>query len=538
MEHVARRGGRYFWRSRIPADLVQVAGRKEFTCSLGTADHRIARSSAARLGSSLDEVWTSARRAMGMATTEEALRNLLTGLLAALKDNIDRQFRSLPPRPSTLLIDRLDMENEYRLDVASAVDDLLAKVKHAESLEGKSAQSTAMAKAVGPEVVAAMRVMLDGLGVASLAGGAPPMFTKFVEETFQDERLLREDSHRHIMGYVQLFARIAGDKPIADYKRKDIMDWIRTLEKIKKTYGKTPRDRTKTIPQIVKESKNQAKLGATTITKHKAHIRAIFISANRHHSFAVPIAIDNMFCDIPLSSTVSEAEERKSWTIAQLNGLFSTPIWTGTRSRLADRTKRHQPGPHIHRDAYWWLPIAALWTGARLEELAQLRNSDLQYDAHGIPYLKLRKDAHHKFKTKNSERNIPIHPWLVEIGFLKLFDTKGRIFPELIRHGRPPTWGGLYSSHFTDYRKACGLYEPLRDFHSFRHNVISGLRSRGKADALKVASIVGHDASDPEFKRVQQTNDYTDYSIDDLYSEICKLNWQAWGLDVSNLLPR
>jgi hypothetical protein len=50
-----------------------------------------------------------------------------------------------------------------------------------------------------------------------------------------------------------------------------------------------------------------------------------------------------------------------------------------------------------------------------------------------------------------------------------------------------------------------------------------------------VAAIVGHDDSEPELRRVQQTNDYTDYSIGALAAAIERLDYAAYGLDLGVL---
>lgn len=74
-------------------------------------------------------------------------------------------------------------------------------------------------------------------------------------------------------------------------------------------------------------------------------------------------------------------------------------------------------------------------------------------------------------KTENSVRNVPIHSVLVGFGFVDLFDKAKagqRIWPELLPTGRMKKFGDTYSSHFTDYRHRCGLYERFMDFHSLR----------------------------------------------------------------------
>ena len=138
-------------------------------------------------------------------------------------------------------------------------------------------------------------------------------------------------------------------------------------------------------------------------------------------------------------------------------------------------------------------------------------------------------------KTVNSIRNVPIHPFLIELGFPELFDPAKegqRIWPELVPAGRLKKLGDTYSTHFTDYRRRCDLYEPLRDFHSLRRTFITSMRTRAKIDPLTVAALVGHDEDLPIFEQAAQTDGYTDYDIGPLRDDIEKLDYRAYGLDV------
>ena len=98
-------------------------------------------------------------------------------------------------------------------------------------------------------------------------------------------------------------------------------------------------------------------------------------------------------------------------------------------------------------------------------------------------------------------------------------------------------FGDAFSSHFGDYRRRCGLYERLRDFHSLRRTFITCLRTRARVDPLTVAAMVGHDEELPEFKRAEQTDGYTDYDIGPLKEEIERLDYAAYGLNL-NLLKQ
>ena len=197
-----------------------------------------------------------------------------------------------------------------------------------------------------------------------------------LDGTYVGDKLLSEDHRRHVQGYVRLFAKVLGDRPLNTFKREDVLRWVRTLEKVRTSYGKGGKDHAKPIEAIMRESRGKPTLGVTTIEKHITHVKGFFTSAIRHHRFATSDDIEAMFGDIRLGKDVPKARERGIWPMEALRTLLASPIWAGTRSRPEDWGKRHEPGPWVHLDAYWWLPVLGLHTGARLEELAQLQHSE------------------------------------------------------------------------------------------------------------------------------------------------------------------
>ncbi len=73
--------------------------------------------------------------------------------------------------------------------------------------------------------------------------------------------------------------------------------------------------------------------------------------------------------------------------------------------------------------ARFWVPLLSLFSGARLEELCQLRVDDIA-EASSVHYYRLTSDgeahdgAAKRLKNQNSNRLVPIHPRLIEVGFL------------------------------------------------------------------------------------------------------------------------
>jgi integrase len=99
----------------------------------------------------------------------------------------------------------------------------------------------------------------------------------------------------------------------------------------------------------------------------------------------------------------------------ELRTLFASPVFTA-----GERPEARQG------DVAFWLPVLALFTGARREELASLRVADISKDeptGHWTLAIRAEKKANKSLKTKGSARTIPVHPTLVHLGFLDLVEA-------------------------------------------------------------------------------------------------------------------
>ena len=141
-----------------------------------------------------------------------------------------------------------------------------------------------------------------------------------------------------------------------------------------------------------------------------------------------------------------------------------------------------------------WLPLLGLWTGARLEELGQLRTTYVGVEE-SVPYIHIRGGDGRRVKNLGSERRIPLHPELLRAGFLEYVEKRraenqSRLFPELKpdRHG---TLTRFWSKRFRYYAKSVGLTDPQKTFHSLRHGFKDACRRAGLSEEVHDA-LTGH----------------------------------------------
>lgn len=142
------------------------------------------------------------------------------------------------------------------------------------------------------------------------------------------------------------------------------------------------------------------------------------------------------------------------------------------------------------------MPILGLLTGARLEAIGRLRLSDFREYEPGR--WSIRFDP--RFDKCGREREIPIHPLLIEIGFIhyltditSLEFEEDWLFPGLTEIDTRRTH--YTSKRFGELRKALGI-DDGSDFHAFRRTVVSCLAKNG-CDGYIRRAFVGHEEGDP-----------------------------------------
>ncbi len=156
--------------------------------------------------------------------------------------------------------------------------------------------------------------------------------------------------------------------------------------------------------------------------------------------------------------------------------------------------------------ARFWVPLIALHSGARLEEIAQLHSKDIRREEGEwvISFDALSesdKAPTKKLKTEASKRVIPIHPHLIQLGLVayhKLMLEKGeqRLFPELSNENANEAYGDVIGKWFRRYRLKDGKAPSKRTpFHAFRNTVSDSLKKLS-VDGVMIKELVGHKHKD------------------------------------------
>ncbi|PIO97055.1 tyrosine-type recombinase/integrase [Pleomorphomonas carboxyditropha] len=170
----------------------------------------------------------------------------------------------------------------------------------------------------------------------------------------------------------------------------------------------------------------------------------------------------------------------------------------------------------LNRRAVTWAPWICALTGARINEITQLRREDLLVEA-GIPCIRITPDAG-SVKT-NQFRIVPLHPQLVELGLVDFIRQQkaGPLFFSLRPGAQPQTMAQNVGKKVVKWiREVVGITDRrVQPNHAWRHRFKTLARDVDMNPEYRDA-IQGHEDG-------RSATDYGENTVKALYREICKL---------------
>jgi integrase len=491
----------YQFRRKIPQDLIQHYNKKEIKQSLRTSDRReatrLSRIEAARLDAEWERI-----RGVGSANLP-TLENSISFSVAAsqvqfiraqhLGDEIWKEEAKLvrervKASVASLDLNKVEHRAYYYLSIAreqaslamkhGLYEDYLEKVRsilsdREEMLRTGDSYFLGNEYYEAPEVSEAMR---NGYQ-AFLKGTGPTVWFNAAPSGDSSNTVVTQAIPCKGEG-ASLFSLL--DRWAAERQRnlKTVDAYNLTAKQFRDLVGKM------SISDIKREDAVRFKDELLKVGKSPANIRKQLTVLNTLLNFAVA----NALIDSNPAKGVSIAIERRekpriSFDIEALNAIFLSPVYT----------EGYRPKAGAGEAAYW-IPLLALFTGARLEELGQLHPSDVieetYYDTEGkvatawIIRIKHSEENGQSVKNPGSNRRIPIHTELIRLGFLDYAlqakkEKRYRIFDKLFAD-KAGTETAQFSKWFGRYlRGKCGVINTRMTFHSFRHTFKDFCRTVG-----------------------------------------------------------
>jgi integrase len=286
---------------------------------------------------------------------------------------------------------------------------------------------------------------------------------------------------------ISLFTELHGNLPVAQIKRTHARQFREALQEVPaRRSGKLLNASLPELAQWGREHPHVPKITAGTVNKQLTAVQAIANWARDNGMIPDDVQWADPFRRMRLGDEEA-VRGGAPFELSDLQVIFATPIFTEGARPTGGRG-----------DAAFWLPLLALFTGARLNELASLKASDVSHNdiiGANCIFIRAERRSGKRLKTEQSERFVPLHPQLVASGFLQLVaDQQAErgatawLFPKVA----PGTTGkAAFSKWFGRYIGAHGITDGTKVFHSFRHSFIDALRLAGVPGEINIA-LVGH----------------------------------------------
>jgi Phage integrase family len=534
-QRLQRRNGVYYYRRRVPLQLVAKFGKKFVQVSLNTKDFKEAK----KRRTLRDLEWDAKFAALSSPANGGDVPALQTSplaqplseneLLQLVRDYVARQDQRArkqetvhyPENPAQRA--EMMIEAEWEGQTLQERDNLQAQEwiyrSGQEALKpvGRSFEDPSIPGEALAEFIRRGLLELTRRRHARLADNHSHSFfdqlfdpSRSAKERFgrlaeQRLRLVEEDAAINGLGAkgldrqragIALIREIVGDETFVDAVDYDACLRVRTVlarlpANRTKLYGNLPIDQA--VARAEKEGK--PRLAPVTQERYLAALRDILDLAAKKRLITVnpaegltPIKRD----------AVAAGDKRKPFTLQQIADFFKNKFYA--------ESAKHKP-PFAYDKAGWrfWLPLLCLFTGARPNEMTQMHVADLKRTQKGTWYLDIEATADEDeesngaaktLKTSASRRKIPLHPELVKIGFVQFVEQRKKASsdPRLFADLKADAYGNYATYALKRFREvylpSAIKLEARQSFYSFRHSWRDALR-RIDAPPATLAAVGG-----------------------------------------------
>ncbi len=528
--HLQRRHGTYHLRVRVPDDLRLRVGLREIRRSLRVHTFAQARPLALNYAARVMEVFEMAR---SQPLNRDDIRSLVQACFADMSRLMDDGFFPTTDRPDleveqqqTLFVDEtvhvsaqldaLDFGHPVTTEAVKALrqaglstDDLtdarmadlcsglaramlernrLFHFRLAERLLPYRPLDPLFQTTAAPLPMANLAIQSPAVPLGETLGAAIQTYLK--EGKAQWSPKTHKDREKKLSYLVE---HIGADRVLSAITPQDVVSYRDAIRRLRKQSK-----RTAGASFITQQTENaDARISQTTAENIFVPCKAFFGWAKGHQGLIAANPTEDV--RFPKVKAVKGGKPRRPFKAAELERLFSSPVFTGMKSAK----RRFEPGSLLVKDAHFWLPVLGYYTGARLGELVQLHVADIHLEG-PVPYIdiseeggELRGSGHEKsVKSVAGVRKVPIHPDVMALGFAAfvakaLKDKRSKRLFWQVGFGADGQASTVFSKWFARLMDKAGLSDPSLVFHSFRHTAEDAFRNAFVPQYV-IDRIIGH----------------------------------------------
>lgn len=326
---------------------------------------------------------------------------------------------------------------------------------------------------------------------------------KSIKEIGSDNKILEE------------FVEIVGDFDFSRVTKKEVSYYIDVQTKLPPNRKKSQKYRDLTIKQVMELNLSQKE----TQTPQNINKRLSKLSVFGNWGVRQGLLLTNPFSGMKFL-VKKQPNRRQPFTTDDLKKILKPETYLNWTINFEHPYKIHKVNNKL---PYYWVFLLGIFSGMRTNEMCQLRLSDLK-KVDKIWFMFVEDSENTKVKTESSIRKIPLHPQLIELGFIDYVGNlrkkkKTRVFWEL-REDRDG-FASKVSRHYNEkFLPAIGVWEKHKKvLYCTRHTFINKLYSE-KVDENVIKTLVGHEK---EFTMKHYGGD--PFTPEVLLEEISKVNY-------------
>lgn len=267
---------------------------------------------------------------------------------------------------------------------------------------------------------------------------------------------------------------------------------------IYKHYGRSSRDKRRTIAELreigAQKGQNKRGIERDTLNRHLGFLSQIF----SHGSVRGASELDKIdLSKLRVKGKSKRARDaRPKLPLDKLKAVFATPPFNGCAGW--DQMTEAGTGKTalVFHCALYFVPILIYYTGCRREELCGLMVDDVIVDNGEIPYLHIARNARRRIKNAQSQRNIPLHPEILRLGFIAYIQAikavgHDLVFPDLFSPSSRSPLGDRFYKEFRPILQSAGVTEEGLGAHAVRHLFGAQLKKKLVTEEER-ADLLGH----------------------------------------------
>ena len=420
----------------------------------------------------------------------------MEGILESMSIKIEKEsigFKRLREHFIDLYLMRYEWIRELVLKTGKSDDDFRKDFDSKFGLDlfpdmnGSLSNSVGLTETLMKEQLPNISTASNDLPYLPIAGGLLSSNAKtfFERKRIEGKKIKEIESDKRI---VEEFIEIVGDIDFSTITKKEVSHYIDVQTKLPPNRKKSPKYRDLTIKEVMGLNLSQKEIQ----TPQNINKRITKLSVFGNWGVRQGLLITNPFSGMKFS-VKKQPHTRQPFTADELRKIFKPETylkWTIHFSHpyRKDRVSNHLP--------YYWIFLLGIFSGMRTNEMCQILLSQVKKEK-GIWFIFIEDSEETKVKTENAIRKVPVHPQLIDLGFVDYVTAqkkskRGRLFWELSedRDG----FASHVSRHYNQrFLPAVGVWKKYtKVLYCTRHTFINKLYSE-MVDENVIKVLVGHE---------------------------------------------